>query len=506
MRKVVLLILDGWGYREEREHNAVLLSNPVNFLTLWNNAPKRLINASEEFVGLPVGQMGNSEVGHTNIGAGRIVYQDLVRIQKAIDTGEIKSNRNLQEFFKRVVSNDGSVHFFGLLSDGGVHSHIEHLKGLLKIAKDFGVKNAYIHAFMDGRDTPPNSGKGFLEDISDFIQGIDFGSIATVIGRYYAMDRDKRWERVEKAYRAIVFAEGEKFSSPIDACESSYKNSITDEFIIPKIIGGYSGLKDGDGILFFNFRADRARELTRAFIESDFNFFETVKFNNLPFITMTEYDTNFNLPYLFAPEDLKNTLGEYLSSLGLTQLRIAETEKYAHVTFFFNGGREVEFPKETRILIPSPKDVPTYDLKPEMSVEKVVDSFIASWSENKFDFTVMNFANPDMVGHTGVEEAAIKACKKVDEQIGRVVTFAKENDIVLIVTADHGNSEEMWDYKTEQPHTAHTTNLVPFIVYNYDCKMDENVKDGKLADIAPTILKIMDIPIPEEMTGEVLIK
>ncbi|MGC8925903.1 MAG: 2,3-bisphosphoglycerate-independent phosphoglycerate mutase [Calditerrivibrio sp.] len=506
MKKVVLLILDGWGYREEKEHNAVLLSNPQNFLKLWNESPKRLINASEEFVGLPSGQMGNSEVGHTNIGAGRIVYQDLVRIQKAIQSKEINNNKTLQTFFENIKKYNGSLHLFGLLSDGGVHSHIDHLKGLINIAKEAGIGKTFIHAFMDGRDTPPTSGKGFLEDLLNFLKSINYGTIATVIGRYYAMDRDKRWDRVEKAYNAIVFSKGENYTSPIEACEVSYKNNITDEFITPKVIGNYDGIKDGDGILFFNFRADRARELTRAFIETDFNFFETRKFSNLPFVTMTEYDATFKLPYLFAPEDLKNTLGEYLSNLKLTQLRIAETEKYAHVTFFFNGGREIEFGGESRILIPSPKDVPTYDLKPEMSVEKVVDNFIDSWKKHKFDLTVMNFANPDMVGHTGVEEAAINACKKVDEQLGRVVQFAKENDLALIVTADHGNSEEMWDYKTNQPHTAHTTNPVPFIIFNYNCEIDSAVKDGKLADIAPTILTIMDLPIPPEMTGVPLIK
>ncbi|MCX8083793.1 MAG: 2,3-bisphosphoglycerate-independent phosphoglycerate mutase [Calditerrivibrio sp.] len=504
MRKVVLLVLDGWGYREETDHNAVLLSKPENFLTLWSTCPKLLINASEEFVGLPAGQMGNSEVGHTNIGAGRVVYQDLVRIKKAIDTREINKNGSLNTFFEQVKKNNGNIHFFGLVSDGGVHSHIDHLKGLIELTKEAGIKNSYIHAFMDGRDTPPNSGRGYLGDLIEFLNEIDYGTIATVIGRYYAMDRDKRWERVEKAYKAIVYGEGENFNSPIEACEYSYSQGITDEFIIPKVIGTFDGIKDGDGIFFFNFRADRARELTRAFIDKSFNFFEVKRFDNLPFITMTEYDATFNVPFIFAPEELTNTLGEYLSNLGLTQLRIAETEKYAHVTFFFNGGREVEFQGETRILVPSPKDVPTYDLKPEMSVEKVVDEFVDAWSKNRFHFTVMNFANPDMVGHTGVEEAAIKACKKVDEQLGRVVEFAKKNDIVLIVTADHGNSEEMWDYKNNQPHTAHTTNLVPFIIYNYDCSL-KGIFDGKLADIAPTVLHIMGLDIPVEMTGNILI-
>ncbi|MEF3254516.1 MAG: 2,3-bisphosphoglycerate-independent phosphoglycerate mutase [Deferribacterales bacterium] len=504
MRKVILLILDGWGYREELEHNAVKLSNPVNFNYLTQNYPFTLINASEEFVGLPKGQMGNSEVGHTNIGAGRIVYQDLVRIQKAIENGDIKKNINLLNFISYVKANDGSIHLFGLLSDGGVHSHIDHLKGLIKFFSESGINSIYIHAFMDGRDTPPTSGLEYIKDMESFIAGLEICKFATVIGRYYAMDRDKRWERVEKAYRAITFAEGERFKTSIEACRSAYDKGETDEFITPKIIGDYKGIKEGDGIFFFNFRADRARELTRAFKENGFNFFKVKEFKNLPYITMTEYDKTFNLPFIFEPEDLKNTLGEYISDLGLKQLRIAETEKYPHVTFFFNGGREVEFPNEQRILIPSPKDVPTYDFKPEMSVEQVVDRFIESFKENNFDLVVMNFANPDMVGHTGVEEAAIKACKKVDEQLGRVIRFAQENDLVLIVTADHGNSEEMWDYKNNQPHTAHTTNLVPFIIYNYDCKIDKT-KTGKLADIAPTILKIMNLTIPKEMTGESLL-
>jgi 2,3-bisphosphoglycerate-independent phosphoglycerate mutase len=314
------------------------------------------------------------------------------------------------------------------------------------------------------------------------------------------MDRDKRWERVEKAYRAIVFGEGKRFENPIGACRDAYNTGETDEFITPRIIGNYTGIKDGDGILFYNFRADRARQLTRAFIEKDFNYFEVKKFSNLPFITMTEYDATFNLPFLFEPEDIKNSIGEYISKLGLKQLRIAETEKYAHVTFFFNGGKETAFDGEMRILVPSPKDVPTYDLKPEMSVEKVVDQFLLAYKEHNFDFVVMNFANPDMVGHTGVEEAAIAACKKVDKELGRVIQFAKENNIVLIVTADHGNCEEMWDYANNQPHTSHTTNPVPFIICNYECSLKKDLT-GKLADIAPTILSIMGLEIPSEMTG-----
>lgn len=504
MKKVILLILDGWGHRESEEHNAVKLCHPINFNYIMKKYPHSLINASEEFVGLPEGQMGNSEVGHTNIGAGRVVYQDLVRIKKSLDNGEIKNNTNLNAFVNSIKESGGAVHFFGLLSDGGVHSHIDHLKSLLSIFKNLGIKKAYIHPFMDGRDTPPTMGKSYLEDLETYIKKIEFGKIGTVIGRYYAMDRDKRWERVEKAYNALVFCKGDRFDSAVEACQHAYDKGETDEFISPKIIGDFDGIKDNDGIFFFNFRADRAREITRAFIQKDFNFFEVKKFSNLPYITITEYDSTFNLPFIFEPEEIKNSLGEYISKLGYKQLRIAETEKYPHVTFFFNGGLEKEFEGEQRILVPSPKDVPTYDLKPEMSVEEVVDKFIESFKKNNFDLVVMNFANPDMVGHTGVESAAISACKKVDEQLGRVVKFAEENGIALIVTADHGNSEEMWDYKNNQPHTAHTTNLVPFVICNHDCTIDMG-KTGKLADIAPTILKIMGLPIPEEMTGEVLI-
>jgi len=501
--KIILLILDGWGFRESTDHNAVHLSNPTNFNRLLENSPHTLLNASEEWVGLPAGQMGNSEVGHMNIGAGRIVYQDFLRINKAIETGEISNNENIISFYKKIKDSDGVLHFFGLVSDGGVHSHITHLKGLIKSAKDFGIKNVYIHAFMDGRDTPPKNGINYIKDLCQYLDSLNYGKIATVSGRFYSMDRDKRWERINKAYRAIVYGEGLSADSASEAVTAAYDRGETDEFITPTVVkDSFCGINSEDGIFFFNFRADRARELTKVF--TDFSFEEFPKKNIKPFfITMTMYDKSFDLPVAFPPLSLDNILGEVISRNKLSQLRIAETEKYAHVTFFFNGGREVEFEGESRELIPSPRDVSTYDEKPEMSVKTVCDRFEDKFLNNDIDVTIMNFANPDMVGHTGVESAAIKACKAVDEQLGRVVKIADKTDSVLMVTADHGNSEQMWDYENDQPHTAHTLNKVFFIVYNYPCKLSRN-KDIKLADIAPTMLDVLKIPKPVEMTGESL--
>ncbi|KAA0258507.1 2,3-bisphosphoglycerate-independent phosphoglycerate mutase [Deferribacter autotrophicus] len=502
-KKLILLILDGWGYREEKKNNAVLLSNPKNFLYLWNNYPHTLLNASEEWVGLPKGQMGNSEVGHTNIGAGRVVYQDIVRINKALETGSIKDNKNILKFFELVKKDSGRVHFFGLVSDGGVHSHIDQLKGLIRLAKENGIKEVFVHAFMDGRDTPPKSGIDYIKELDSFLKGLNFGKIATISGRYYAMDRDKRWDRVKKAFDAIRHGEGIEINDPIEAVKDAYDRGETDEFIIPTVVDKKGIVKDGDGVFFFNFRADRARELTMSFINKDFEYFDRKGIPSVHFITMTKYNKDFDVLAAFPPENLKNIFGEVISKEGLRQLRIAETEKYAHVTFFFNGGRELVFENEERILVPSPKDVPTYDLKPEMSVFEVVDRFEEVFTKGDIDVVIMNFANPDMVGHTGVEEAAIKACKAVDEALGKVVSIADKMDAVLIVTADHGNSEQMWDYENNQPHTAHTLNPVPFIVYNYDCKL-KDVR-GELADIAPTMLEILNIEKPEEMTGESLI-
>jgi 2,3-bisphosphoglycerate-independent phosphoglycerate mutase len=504
MRKVILLILDGWGVRESSEHNAVKLSNPVNYNFLLENASWTIMNASEEWVGLPKGQMGNSEVGHTNIGAGRVVYQDFLRINKAVETGQIYENVNIVRFFEKLKKNGKSAHFLGLLSDGGVHSHIDHLKALVKMAKDFGVEKSYIHPFMDGRDTPPKSGINYINELQEYLNAIGYGEIATISGRYYAMDRDKRWDRVQKAYSSIIGADNKVTESPAEYILKSYKNDITDEFIEPGVFKDFRGIDDGDGVFFFNFRADRARELTVALTDKSFSGFERKKVVDVQFITMTEYDKNFRFDIAFPPEELTNIFGEVISNKGLKQLRIAETEKYAHVTFFFNGGREIEFPGEKRVLVPSPKEVATYDQKPEMSVEKVVMEFEKIYLSENIDVVIMNFANPDMVGHTGVQQAAIKACKAVDNALGRVIKIADETNSVLIVTADHGNCEQMWDYENDQPHTAHTINPVHFIVYNYNCKLKSH-KDIKLADIAPTILDIMGIEKPEQMTGESLI-
>lgn len=503
-RRIILLILDGWGYRESEDYNAVKLSNPVNFNNLWDNNPHVLLNASEEWVGLPKGQMGNSEVGHTNIGAGRIVYQDFVKINKAITSGSIKDNRVINEFIDSIKKSTSRVHFLGLLSDGGVHSHIDHLKGLLQIFKEAGVNEAYVHAFTDGRDTPPKSGINYVQELNQFIKALGYGSLATISGRYYAMDRDKRWDRVKKAYDAMRLGKGIIADDSEKAVLLAYERGETDEFIKPTVIKDTDGIiKDGDGIFFFNFRADRAREITYAFVNDDFNYFDRGGKPKVIFLTMTEYDNTLKVKVAFPPETLNNIFGEVISRKGFKQLRIAETEKYAHVTFFFNGGREMVFDNELRILVPSPKNVPTYDKKPEMSVYEVTEKFKESFLKENLDVVIMNFANPDMVGHTGVLDAAIKACKTVDNCLGEVVKVAKESNAVLLVTADHGNSEQMWDYETNGPHTAHTTNLVPFILYNYPAQLTS--KNGKLADIAPTMLEILNIAQPQEMTGESLI-
>ncbi|WP_273265797.1 2,3-bisphosphoglycerate-independent phosphoglycerate mutase [Flexistipes sinusarabici] len=502
--KLILLILDGWGFRESKDHNAVQLSNPVNFNRLWNNEPHMLLNASEEYVGLPSGQMGNSEVGHMNIGAGRVVYQDFLRINKAVDSGKILENDNISSFFDKIKNCGGTLHFFGLVSDGGVHSHINHLKGLVKAAKDSGIERVCIHAFMDGRDTPPKSGINYIKELNEYLSINNYGKITTVSGRYYAMDRDKRWDRIEKAYNAIVRGKGRIADSPEKAVKYAYEAGESDEFITPTVIeDDFLRMEKGDGIFFFNFRADRARQLTTVFTDKNFNQFKTEPVNPY-YMTMTSYDKAFDVPVAFPPLSLENIFGEVLSVNKLAQMRIAETEKYAHVTFFFNGGREVEFKGEIRELIPSPREVATYDEKPEMSVKKVCDRFEERFLSKDIDFTVMNFANPDMVGHTGVEEAAVKACKAVDEQLGRVVKIARDTDSVLVVTADHGNSEQMWDEENNQPHTAHTLNRVPFIIFNYDCKLRSS-SDAKLADIAPTLLDILKIKKPKEMTGESLL-
>lgn len=501
-RKIVLLILDGWGLRDEADFNAIKLSGAPNFHKLLAECPHTQLNASEEYVGLPKGQMGNSEVGHTNIGAGRIVYQELLRVTLAIRDGEMAKNEAYLNLINNVKESGGNLHFFGLLSDGGVHSHIDHLKGLIKIAKDNGIKNTFIHAFMDGRDTPPKSGINYIKELTDYMAEIGYGQVATVSGRYYPMDRDKRWDRVALAYDAIRNGKGLTSASAEKAVLESYERNETDEFIKPTVINGVNGsVKDDDGVFFFNFRADRARELTTAFIDPAFDGFDRGKMPSVHYLTLTMYDSKFTCPYAFGPETLKNIFGEVVSKNGLKQLRIAETEKYAHVTYFFNGGMETVFDGEKRALINSPRDVATYDLKPQMSVYEVTEKFKAEI--DSVDVVVMNFANPDMVGHTGVLDAAVAACKAVDECLGEVIKTVKEKNAILAVTADHGNVELLWDYENNQPHTAHTLNPVPFIIYNSDVKLTD--KTGKLADIAPTLLDILGIEKPAEMNGESLI-
>ncbi len=501
-KKLILLILDGWGYRTEREHNAVALSEPENYNGLLASDPWTLLDASEERVGLPKGQMGNSEVGHTNIGAGRIVYQDILRISKDIESGGASENPAVSDFFAGVAKGSGRLHILGLVSDGGVHSHIDHIKGMAAIARDAGVKEIYIHAFTDGRDTPPGSGLGFIKELDGWLTENGAGRIADITGRYYAMDRDKRWDRVQKAWDVMRFGRSEFIAeTPEKAMENS---SETDEFIKPVRIAGADGLiKDGDGVFMMNFRADRMRELVHVMTDEEFSGFDRGPKPDLDIMTLTEYEKGFSLPVAYPPDNLKNIFAEAVSAAGLSQLRIAETEKYAHVTYFFNGGREEPFPMEARELIASPRDVATYDLKPAMSVYQVEAAFEEIFRAGKTDVAIMNFANPDMVGHTGVEKAAIEACRAVDECLGRVIKTADDMDAVLLVTADHGNSEYMWDYENGQPHTAHTLNPVTFIVHNYPCSLKKG--RGKLADIAPTMLRILGIEKPEDMTGDDLI-
>ncbi len=501
-QKVILLILDGWGYRTDTDHNAVSSADPVNFKSLMQDNKWTLIDASEERVGLPAGQMGNSEVGHTNIGAGRIVYQDLLRISNDIKSGEAKNNSVIKKLMEDTKNGSDRLHLLGLISDGGVHSHIEHFKGICMIAKEYGIKEVYIHAFTDGRDTPPNSGLGYITDLDNFLKENNAGQISDITGRFYAMDRDKRWDRVEKAWNLLRNGIGEsEAANPVEAMKAGTE---TDEFIKPVKITGVDGtLKDGDNVFMMNFRADRVREIVSIMIQDNFDGFDRGAKPKLNVVTMTEYEKSFGLPIAYPPEDLVNILGEVISSSGLKQLRIAETEKYAHVTYFFNGGREEPFKNEERALIASPRDVATYDLKPQMSVYEVESKFEELFRKGDIDVVIMNFANPDMVGHTGVEEAATNACRAVDECLGKVMQTARDMNAVLFVTADHGNSEQMWDYENNQPHTAHTLNPVVFAVYNY--KGNLNGTHGKLADIAPTILKVLNIAQPKEMTGESLL-
>lgn len=506
-KPVMLMILDGFGIAEKSEGNAVALAKKPNFDRLVKEYPHTQLQASGMAVGLPEGQMGNSEVGHLNIGSGRIVYQELTRITKAIEDGDFFENEALMKAMKNAKENNTSLHLMGLLSDGGVHSHIGHLKGLLEFAKKEGLQKVYVHAFMDGRDVPPSSGKDFIVKAEEMMKEVGVGQIATVSGRYYAMDRDNRWERVQLAYNAIVLGEGEKASSAVEAIENSYHDEKTDEFVIPCVIeeDGHptATIKNGDSVVFFNFRPDRARELTRAINDKEFAGFKRETLN-LTFVTMTQYDKTLEgVNIAFKPQTLVNTLGEYVSSKGLKQLRIAETEKYAHVTFFFNGGVEKENPGEERKVIPSPK-VATYDLKPEMSAYEVTDELLNRLDQDKYDMIILNFANPDMVGHTGVVQAAVKAIEAVDECLGKIVDKVLEKDGTVFVTADHGNAETEIDFSTGNPFTAHTTNPVPFVWVSNNIN-GRTLKSGKLADIAPTMLNVMNLEVPKEMTGECLI-
>ena len=505
----MLMILDGFGINENKVANAVAIANTPNIDKLMKTCPTTKMYTSGLNVGLPDGQMGNSEVGHTNIGAGRIVYQELTRITKSIEDGDFFSNPELVEAIENCKKHNSKLHILGLLSDGGVHSHNRHLYAILELAKRKDFENVYVHCFMDGRDTPPASGESYISELEEKMKEKGIGQIASISGRFYSMDRDKRWERVKLAYDALVKGEGEKANSAISAIEESYQKEIFDEFVKPTVITNKNGepiakIEDGDSIIFFNFRPDRAREITRSIVDKEFDGFETKDLNTY-FVCMTPYDETMpNVEVAYKKEEIKNTFGEYISHKGLKQLRIAETEKYAHVTFFFNGGEEKQYEGEDRILVPSPK-VETYDLKPEMSAYEVTDKVVDAIKSEKYDAIILNFANPDMVGHTGSIDAAVKALEAIDECVNRVVNAINEVNGVLLITADHGNCEQMIDYKTGEPHTAHTTNPVPLILVSNN--ENYKVKSGKLADLAPTLLEILGIEKPAEMTGEsILVK
>ncbi|MDK2855625.1 MAG: 2,3-bisphosphoglycerate-independent phosphoglycerate mutase [Bacillota bacterium] len=506
-RPIVLIVMDGWGERGEREGNAVALAQTPNIDGYLKKYPHTLLGAAGEDVGLPAGQMGNSEVGHLNLGAGRIVYQELTRISRAIREGTFFTNPVLTEAMAKARGQ--SLHLMGLLSDGGVHSHIEHLFAFLELAKRSGLGRVYVHAFLDGRDVPPACARRYLEELEKKCAELSIGEIATISGRYYAMDRDRRWERTALAYRALVHGQGETAPSAQAALEAAYARGETDEFVRPTVILRQDGtprgrIEDGDVVIFFNFRPDRARQLTRALIEADFAGFDRgPRVPRVHFVCLTQYDETFAAPVAFPPEELRDTLGEYLAAKGLKQLRIAETEKYAHVTFFFSGGEEKPFPGEERRLIPSPK-VATYDLKPEMSAYEVTDALLKELGEREYDLVVLNYANADMVGHTGSLEAAIRAVEAVDACVGRVVQAVLERGGAAIITADHGNAEEMIDPVTGEPHTAHTTNPVPFILVTPEPGR-WGLRRGRLADVAPTILELLGLPRPEAMTGKSLL-
>ena len=509
-KMTALIIMDGFGERAETYGNAIKLAGTPNLDKLEAEYPHTVIGASGMDVGLPDGQMGNSEVGHLNIGAGRIVYQELTRITKSIQDGDFFKVPEFVDACQKAKKNGGKLHLMGLLSDGGVHSHITHLFALIDLAKQQGLDNVYVHCIMDGRDTPPSSGIEYVQQLQDYMDKVHFGKIATISGRFWAMDRDKRWDRIQKAYEAISCGVGDKADCPICAMKNSYKNEKTDEFVVPCVIQEdgkpVATVEAGDSMIFFNFRPDRTREITRAFIDANFSDFERLGgYKPVTFVGMTRYDDTFtNIETAFKPVTLTNTMGEYLAANGKTQLRIAETEKYAHVTFFFNGGVEAPNPGEDRELIPSPK-VTTYDLKPEMSAYEVTDKAVELIGSGKYDVMILNFANCDMVGHTGVLEAAEKAVKTVDACVDRIVKAVLATGGQVLITADHGNADMMIDPTTGEPFTAHTTNKVPFILVDPSRKDAKLREGGRLADLAPTMLELMGLPKPAEMTGESLI-
>lgn len=500
-KPVTLIIMDGYGIAPA-EGNAIAAASKPNLDKLFAENPLTTIGASGMDVGLPDGQMGNSEVGHTNMGAGRVVYQWLTRITKSINDGDFYDNKVLMEAVENCKKNNSALHLMGLLSSGGVHSHNTHLYGLLELAKRNGLEKVYIHAFLDGRDVPPSSAKDFLAELVEKTKEIGVGKVSTIHGRYYAMDRDNNWDRVEKAYAAMVYGEGVEAECPMCAIKASYDNEVTDEFVVPAVIEKDGTVKANDSIIFFNFRPDRAREITRTFVDPDFKGFERRNgFLPVKFVCFTQYDATMpNVEIAFEPQSLDKTLGEYISSKNMTQLRIAETEKYAHVTFFFNGGVEKTYEGEDRILVNSPK-VATYDLQPEMSAYEVTDKCVEAIESGKYDMIILNFANCDMVGHTGVFEAAVKAVEAVDRCVGRVTDAVAKMGGVSIITADHGNADKMFE-EDGSPFTAHTTNPVPFCVVGYPCELREG---GRLADIAPTMLQIMGLEQPAEMDGQSII-
>ncbi|MBI3481233.1 MAG: 2,3-bisphosphoglycerate-independent phosphoglycerate mutase [Nitrosomonadales bacterium] len=505
---VLLLILDGFGYREDADYNAILAAKKPNWDRLWHDYPHTLLHASEKFVGLPTGQMGNSEVGHLNIGAGRVVYQDLSRVDVAIEDGSFYTNPALNNAVAAAKQNGTALHIMGLLSPGGVHSHENHIIAMLDMAARNGLKKVYLHAFLDGRDTPPKSAAQSLQLLQDKCAALGVGQIASIVGRFYAMDRDNRWERVQPAYELLTEGRAEYTATdPLSGLEQAYARGESDEFVKPTAIISSGSqavtMQDGDSAIFMNFRADRAREITRALTDDAFNGFKRTSFPKLSsFVTLSRYGEDFTLPCAYTQEDIHNGLGEYISSLGLKQLRIAETEKYAHVTYFFNGGKEQPYPGEDRILVPSPK-VATYDLKPEMSAFEVTDKLEAAILSRQYQTIVCNYANGDMVGHSGNMAAATQAIEALDVCIGRVVKAMQSTGGEVIITADHGNAEQMIDHATHQAHTAHTLNLVPLLYIGRKAKLSDH---GALRDLAPSLLTMMGLPQPAEMTGHSLIQ